>query len=63
MIGLMPFLPPSGGAALTLFSDTTGTTYPAGLQNGDMGVLLEALEIDNGYSSPGLVPGLSLIHI
>lgn len=61
MIGLMPFVPPSGGAALTLFSDTTGTTYPAGLQNGDMGVLLEALEIDNGYSSPGLVPGLSVL--
>lgn len=55
MIGLMPFLPPSGGPALTLFSDTTGTTYPAGLQNGDIGVLLE------GYYAGGATTGVSAI--
>lgn len=41
MIGLMPFMPPSGGPPLTLFSNSTASTYPAGLQNGDIGILLE----------------------
>ena len=52
MIGLMPFMPPSGGPPLTLFSDSTGSNYPAGLQNGDIGILLETRSFATTAASP-----------
>jgi hypothetical protein len=53
---LMPLLPPFVGAGLwELFATTTGSTYPTGLQEGDVAVFLSALAVqqtDSGYTYP-----------
>lgn len=51
MIGLMPFGRPAGAPPVALVSNTTATTYPAGLQNGDLGILMELQSEQTNFPS------------